>query len=101
MEGLLQLVLDSTAYVWDITSPDPHPIEVYWTFSEINALAFSSPSSLISISMTNQSSSGRLVPHDNSVETDSKSTAHHLAQVKSVTLQAMMASLLQVIQMEW
>ena len=43
-----------TAYVWDITSPDPHLIETSVGHTDyITSLAFSSPSSLISASEDN------------------------------------------------
>ena len=39
---------DGAAYVWDITNPDPHPIETLDYIHNTLSLVFSSPSSLIS-----------------------------------------------------
>ena len=48
---LVAVAADNTAYVWDITSPDPHLVEMFIGHTEeINSLVFSSPSSLISAS---------------------------------------------------
>jgi len=46
---LVAAAAGSTAYVWDVTSPDPHLIETFF-HTQITALVFSSPSSLISVS---------------------------------------------------
>jgi WD40 repeat protein len=44
-------VPDGTVYVWDITNPDPHPIETLIGHTDwATSLVFSSPSSLISAS---------------------------------------------------
>ena len=80
----------STAHTWDITSPGPHLIDTFTEHSNtIDALVFSSPSSLISVS------SDKLVKFWQigassaiSVETDSNSATYHLAQAISITLQA-------------
>jgi len=48
---LIAVVAGYTAYVWDIISPDPDPIEtLIGHTSEITSLVFSSPSSLVSAS---------------------------------------------------
>ena len=48
---LVGAAVDTTAYVWDITSPDPHLVETFVGHTyQITSLAFSSPSSLISAS---------------------------------------------------
>ena len=48
---LIAAAAGDTAYVWDITSPDPHPIETFVGHTGyIASLAFSSSSSLISVS---------------------------------------------------
>ena len=48
---LIAAFANSTAYVWDITGSDPHPIETFvGHIDQISALAFSSPSSLITAS---------------------------------------------------
>ena len=50
-DGKLVAVLDkSFIHIWDITSSDPHPIEIFYRgHGHISTLLFSSPSSLISI----------------------------------------------------
>ena len=48
---LVAAAADNTAYVWNITSPDPHLVETFVGHaSSIRSLIFSSPSSLISAS---------------------------------------------------
>ena len=48
---LVAAAAGSIAYVWDITNPDPHPIETFVGHTDdITALVFSSPSSIISAS---------------------------------------------------
>src|ERR1700743_3065821 len=78
------------AYVWDVTSPDPYPIEVFIGHTDdITALTFSSSSSLISASDDKsvkfwQIGTSRRDP----VEIHSQSATQPPAQVKSITLQA-------------
>jgi len=48
---LVAAAAGSTAYVWNVTSPDPHLIETFVHTAQITGLVFSSPSSLISVSM--------------------------------------------------
>jgi len=79
-----------TVYIWDITSTDPHLLETFIGHSmDILSLAFSSPSSLITISRDNsvkfwqiETLSTDLVP------ADPKSPPLASAPVKSITLQA-------------
>jgi len=48
---LIAAAADRTAYVWDVTNPDPHLVETFIGHTDkITALVFSSPSSLISAS---------------------------------------------------
>jgi len=48
---LVAVTVDNNAYVWDITSPDPHFVETFVGHTgKITSLAFSSPSTLISTS---------------------------------------------------
>jgi len=48
---LVAAAADRTAYVWDVTNLDPHPVETFVGHTDkITALVFSSPSSLISAS---------------------------------------------------
>ena len=80
-----------TAYVWNISSPDPHPIETLVRhYGLINALAFSSPSSLISVSDDKSVKFWQIGTSSvDSVEADSESIAYHLVNAKSITLQGM------------
>ena len=79
-----------TIYLWDIATPDPHHIVTFVGHSDtIHHLAFSSPSSLISVSRD------RLIKFwqiGNSLvdlaKTEPKSITYHLAQALSITLQA-------------
>ena len=88
---LVAVAAGSTAYVWDISSSDPHLVETFICHSNyyINSLTFPSPSSLISAC------------HDKSVKfwqigassidpvaTDLKSTTLTSAPIQSVSLQA-------------
>ena len=81
----------STAYVWNISSSDPHPVETFVGHCDnIQALAFSSPSSLISVSLDKsvrfwQIGTSLVDP----VEADSESIAYHVVNAKSITLQGM------------
>jgi WD40 repeat protein len=81
---------DNIAYVWDLSLSSPSPIEVFIGHAHgIKALAFSSPSSLISISVDRPVKFWQIgTSMTDLVEIDSESTAHHSAQVMSVTLQA-------------
>ena len=81
---------NKTAYVWDITSQDPHLIETFIGHTgEINSLVFSSPSSLVSTGR------GRSVKFwkigtlltDNAA-TNTQSTPPSSASIKSISLQA-------------
>ena len=78
------------AYVWDVTSKDPYPIEVFIGHTkDITALIFSSPSSLISAS---RDQSVKFWKIDTSmrdpVGVGSQSTIYPPAQIESITLQA-------------
>jgi len=78
------------AYIWDISSSDPHLVETFIGHSDhINSIAFSSPSSLISTSNDNSVKFWRIggLPID-LVATDLKSTSLASAPIESVSLQA-------------
>ena len=79
-----------TAYVWDISSSDPHLVETFIGHTDfINSLAFSSPSSLISASGDKSVKfwqiSGSLT---DPVATDLQSTPLTSASIESVSLHA-------------
>jgi WD40 repeat protein len=80
---------DNIAYVWDLSLSSPSPIEMFVGHThEIEALAFSSPSSLISMSGDRSVKFWQIgTSMTDLVEIDSESTAHHSAQIMSVTLQ--------------
>ena len=88
---LIATNIGSTAYVWNISSSDPYCIETFdGHYGLINALAFSSPSSFISVS---DDKSVKFWQVDtslvDSVETDSESIAYHLVNAQSIALQGM------------
>ena len=77
-------------YVWDVTSTDLHPIEVFIGHTKfITALTFSSSSSLISVSRDQSVKFWQIgTSVRDPVEIDSQFTIQHPAEVKSITLQA-------------
>ena len=85
---LIAAAVRSIAYVWDITSSEPHLIETFVGHTDnITSLMFSSPSSLISASYDKsikfwQISAPDLVP------VDQKPISPTSARIKSITLQA-------------
>ena len=86
---LIAAAANRTAYVWDITNPDPHLVETFVGHTgDITALVFSSPSSLISASI------GKLVKFwkigvlsTDSVTADLGSTPSTPPKICSVSLQ--------------
>jgi hypothetical protein len=63
MARLIAVSFGNIAYVWDITSLDPHPIEIFIGHTEILLpLHFLPPLLSSTASYDNQSSSGRLAP---------------------------------------
>ena len=87
---LIAAAANNTAYVWDITNPDPHLIgTLVGHGSEICSLVFSSPSSLISASYDK---SVRFWPIDvlptDSVVTNPASSPLVLSTIQSVSLHA-------------
>ena len=85
---LVAAAVKSTAYVWDITSSEPHLIETFTGHTDnITSLAFSSPSSLISTSWDKSIKLWQIGIPDHT-EPDPKQTSSTLAEIKSITLQA-------------
>ena len=87
---LIAAAAGSTAYIWDITSPDPHLVETFVGHTrEITSLAFSSPSSLISASMDGSVKFWQIgVLLTGLIATDSEPTSLISCQIRSVSLQA-------------
>ena len=77
------------AYVWDITSPDPHLVEIFVDHTgEITSLVFSSPSSLISASDDGSVKFWQIgVLSTDPVATNPGSTPFTSAAIVSVSLQ--------------
>ena len=75
------------AYVWNITGPEPHIVDTFIEHStDIMALAFSSPSSLISGSIDGSIKFWKIGAHP--VGTDPKSISLTQVTIMSITLQA-------------
>jgi WD40 repeat protein len=87
---LIAAAVDNTAYVWDIASSDSHPIETFIGHtSDITALAFYSPSSLISASEDMSVKFWQIgTLSTESVETNLDPTSSPSHKVVSTTLQA-------------
>jgi len=81
---LVAAAANNTAYVWDVTSPDPHLVETFVHTAEITALVFSSPSSLISVSMDSSLKFWKI----GTLSTDLGSTLFTPPPIRSVSLQA-------------
>ena len=79
-----------TAYVWDITSPDPHLVETFVSHTrKITSLVFSSPSSFISASEDESIKFWQIgVLLTGPVATDSGPTPLIPPKIQSVSLQA-------------
>jgi WD40 repeat protein len=80
----------STAYVWNITNPDPHLIQTFVGHIQgISSLAFSSPSSLISASYDGSVKLWQIgAPSTDPVLTDLNPTPITSAQIQDIALQA-------------
>ena len=87
---LVAVATDETAYVWDITSSDPHLVGTFIGHTEhITSLAFSSSSSLISASFDQSVKFWKIgTPSTESAVTDPNSTSLTSAPIKSTALQA-------------
>jgi WD40 repeat protein len=88
--GRLIAATDCTkVYVWDITSPDPHPIETLRPTGITLSLKFSSSSSLISASNDRSVKFWQIgTSSSDPAASDPKSTPPTLAPIKSISLQA-------------
>ena len=87
---LIAAAVKRTAYVWDITSQDPHLIETFIGHTDyINSLVFSSPSSLISVSDDGLVKFWKIggLSTDN-VTTNARPTRPSSAHIESISLQA-------------
>ena len=86
---LVAAAADSTAYVWDITNPDPHLVEAFVSHTgDITSLVFSSPSSLISASEDSSIKFWKIGALSTPpVTTDPGSTPSTLPPIYSVSLQ--------------
>jgi len=84
---LVAVAAGHTAYVWDITGPDPYLTETFIGHTnDITSLAFSSPTSLISASEDNSIKFWQIGASPTTpAETDPSLTS---APIKSITLQA-------------
>ena len=80
----------TTAYVWDVTSSDPHPIGTFIGHTvAIISLTFSSSSSLISASWDKSVKFWQIgASSTDPVASNPKSTPPALAPIRSITLQA-------------
>jgi len=87
---LIAVATRNTAYIWDIANSNPHLVETFIGHSgEINSLAFSSPSSLISVSYEKSVKFWQIGGLSSDlVTTDLKSVPLASALIESVSLQA-------------
>ena len=87
---LIAVAAGKTAYVWDIISPGPHPVETLIGHTRpITSLVFSSPSSLISASMDKSVKFWKIgTLSTDPVTVDQQSTPFTSPRIKSVSLQA-------------
>jgi WD40 repeat protein len=87
---LVAIAVNHTAYVWDISSSEPHLIETFIGHTEsIISLVFSSSSSLISASEHTSVKFWQIgVLPENSAGNDPMSTYLTSADIKSITLQS-------------
>ena len=84
---LIAAAAGATAYIWDITSPDPHLVETFIGHTkDITSLAFSSPSSLVLASKDKSVRFWQIgTPGPAMVDLDPTSPTS--AAIKSITLQ--------------
>ena len=84
----IAVAAETTGYVWDVSSPDPHLVgALYGHTSEIKSLVFSSQSSLISVSDDKSIKFWQYGLWLAGLEYDSDSTPHILSNIWSVGLQ--------------
>jgi len=79
----------NTAYIWDITSSDPHLVETFTGHTrDITSLAFSSPTTLISASEDRSVKFWKIAaPSTDLAIIGARSTSLTSASIKSITLQ--------------
>ena len=85
---LVAVSTEFTAYVWDITNPKPCLIETFIYTEYIISLAFSSPTSLISISTDRSVRFWQIGASSTSPDTSDINSTPHTPPIKSITLQA-------------
>jgi len=87
---LVAAATDNIAYVWDIASPDPYPVETFIGHTDrIKSLVFSSPSTLISASHDKSVKFWQIgILSTDQVVTNPESTSLYLPPIISVSLQA-------------
>ena len=85
---LVAVAADKTAYVWDITSSEPHCIETFGHTSTIRSLAFSSPSFLVSTSYDESVYFWQIGIPSDPAKVDPKSASLTSAEIISIILQA-------------
>ena len=86
---LVAVAAGTTAYVWDITSSEPYPIETFIGHTkDITSLVCFSPSSLISTSYNQLVKFWQIGTPSDPVETNPKSQFLTSTTIKSITLQA-------------
>jgi len=87
---LIAVAIGNTAYVWDITSSNPHLVETFIGHTHsIASLAFSSPTTLISASVDRSVKFWQIgAPSMDPAMIDPKSAPLTSAPIKSITLQA-------------
>ena len=87
---VVAVAADSTIYIWDIASSDPHLLEIFTSHTDlITSLAFSSPASLVSVSKDLSVKFWQicLLPID-PAPAEPKSMPLASSPIKSITLQA-------------
>ena len=85
---LIAIAADDIAYVWDITSSEPYLVETFTGHTgTITSLIFSSPSSLISVSIDKSVRFWQISALDQAMA-NPKSISLTSATIKSITLQA-------------
>ena len=87
---MVAVIVRGAICVWNITSPEPHLVETFIEHTkEVNSLAFSSPSSLISVSVDQSVKFWKIGAQSTDlVETHPESIPPTLVTIMSITLQA-------------
>jgi len=87
---VIAVAASSTIYIWDISSPDPHLLETFASHTNlITSLAFSSPTSLVSVSKDFSVKFWQIgLPPIDPAPADPNYMPLASAPIKSITLQA-------------